>query len=642
MSTPPRLRPTAELKLWIVSLSLLPLLSTAPYLHLISFAMAAVAPTSKPLPKTPKTTRFANSAFSTPRSSRTPSTTASSPALSTPASSVHPSPSVPKRKSTIADLTLNWRDRSKGQSLTKRPSLTKVVEEDGKWSRSTGARTCSISRIGLLPAPKFLKTTSDSSDYPDSSDSDRDLGLHDPVSAIRVSLPSPSSATSAASLSPIHVPVNSTVSAPVTPARTTFPHHSSYPMSLPQLLHYSQSSPLASPSVSNFTRVAPTTARMLPSLSALQTSSNELASFLASSPISPSGSTLFPSLHAPTSIFDRLATVPISTVSHVPLVSTPTRAPVSPIISCSVCGSHASSAARGELTLLEPCKHLVCRACMTHSLNIVGEKNFSCMTCDAPIINFSLLSTAKAGNSVDPISTIKPPGIASMILASSFAPPVPITEPLSSEPTVIRIDNCPWDVTPTMLTTWVAPISPLAAHVLLDRKGKTLSHAFLELCTRDDARTILRACRTKILGSGRRARGVTLTLSSQNELRLQLFPNHNGALGTSDVDALGELIRTGTVFIKDVNLPHWLLASILRKVGPADKSLVGSATQEKLFALVVEAADKMLADRPAFDPAVLPDVLSAARECAAFSPQQQHQLDQLWQGVCALVFAPAS
>ena len=42
------------------------------------------------------------------------------------------------------------------------------------------------------------------------------------------------------------------------------------------------------------------------------------------------------------------------------------------------------------------------------------------------------------------------------------------------------------------------------------------------------------------------ARGVTLTLSSQDELRLQLFPNHNGALGNGDVDALGELIHTGT------------------------------------------------------------------------------------------------
>lgn len=55
-------------------------------------------------------------------------------------------------------------------------------------------------------------------------------------------------------------------------------------------------------------------------------------------------------------------------------------------------------------------------------------------------------------------------------------------------------------------------------HVLLDRKGKTLSHAYVELANDDIAKAALRGVQNAILGKGKRARGVTVTRSSQEEL----------------------------------------------------------------------------------------------------------------------------
>ena len=55
-------------------------------------------------------------------------------------------------------------------------------------------------------------------------------------------------------------------------------------------------------------------------------------------------------------------------------------------------------------------------------------------------------------------------------------------------------------------------------HVLLDKKGKTLSHAFVEMATPDAAKAALRTSQNSVLGKGKRARGVTVTRSNQEEL----------------------------------------------------------------------------------------------------------------------------
>ena len=65
-------------------------------------------------------------------------------------------------------------------------------------------------------------------------------------------------------------------------------------------------------------------------------------------------------------------------------------------------------------------------------------------------------------------------------------------------------------------------------HVLLDRKGKTLSHAYVEMVDEEAAKSALRTAQNSVLGKGKRARGVTVTRSGQEELMKALFPTWQG------------------------------------------------------------------------------------------------------------------
>ena len=74
-----------------------------------------------------------------------------------------------------------------------------------------------------------------------------------------------------------------------------------------------------------------------------------------------------------------------------------------------------------------------------------------------------------------------------------------------------------------MIVGWLK--QPVArAHVLLDRKGKTLSHVFVEMANEDAAKVALRTTQNSVLGQGKRARGVTVTRSSQEELMKAVSP----------------------------------------------------------------------------------------------------------------------
>jgi hypothetical protein len=73
------------------------------------------------------------------------------------------------------------------------------------------------------------------------------------------------------------------------------------------------------------------------------------------------------------------------------------------------------------------------------------------------------------------------------------------------------------DITPPVVVAWLRhPI--IRVHILLDPRGKTCSHAYVELSTEEIARAALRSVQNSVLGKGKRARGVTVTLSSQSEL----------------------------------------------------------------------------------------------------------------------------
>lgn len=60
---------------------------------------------------------------------------------------------------------------------------------------------------------------------------------------------------------------------------------------------------------------------------------------------------------------------------------------------CSVCSASAS-----PLSILVPCEHLICSSCLTGALNIVGEKDMRCTSCDKPVNDFKLLTPLKFDN----------------------------------------------------------------------------------------------------------------------------------------------------------------------------------------------------------------------------------------------------
>ena len=77
-------------------------------------------------------------------------------------------------------------------------------------------------------------------------------------------------------------------------------------------------------------------------------------------------------------------------------------------------------------------------------------------------------------------------------------------------------------------------------HVLLDRKGKTLSHAYVEMANADAAKAALRSAQNSVLGRGKRARGVTVTKSSQEELMKAVS---------------GRVFLSGAVYLRSVAFP---------------------------------------------------------------------------------------
>jgi hypothetical protein len=192
---------------------------------------------------------------------------------------------------------------------------------------------------------------------------------------------------------------------------------------------------------------------------------------------------------------------------------------------------------------------------------------------------------------------------------------------------VLRIDNVPWDITPPGLQTFFSlpPGVLVRSHVLLDRKGKTLSHAFVEIRGEEWARAVLRgdypgatgsgaaasglhkssavkaslgSGGSGVLGEGKRKRGVTITRGSMGELMYALFPSYRGTfepatgapqasqdghnaniasryprylLSLDEIKAMIVLIKEPTQFVKSPTLPIYALLSLLVKT-PAPSS----------------------------------------------------------------------
>lgn len=247
-----------------------------------------------------------------------------------------------------------------------------------------------------------------------------------------------------------------------------------------------------------------------------------------------------------------------------------------PPFACSVCGASGGTLA---LAVLEPCAHPLCPQCLTSALNIVGEKDMECAVCKSKVDNFQLhksppSSGFKSGpttagaakrasfgstREINVLQGLFDAGLAhgngglseydDFVMDRAQGSSTPVSARRGAEESVVlRIDNVPWvctvvnpsiyhscvvvkDITPPAIATWLKhPVQRV--HVLLDRKGKTLSHAYVEMVNADAAKAALRSAQNSVLGRGKRARGVTVTKSSQEELMKAVSRRvlHSGAL----------------------------------------------------------------------------------------------------------------
>nr|ATV82108.1 putative zinc finger protein [Strobilurus tenacellus] len=405
-----------------------------------------------------------------------------------------------------------------------------------------------------------------------------------------------------------------------------------------------------------------------------------------------------------------------STLALAPAPASPEPEPTP--VACSVCSRQNPP----RLAILVPCKHPLCSACLTSALNIVGEKDMECAVCKQSVEDFKLVSgappkakksasnrpasddgpTAKGKSFLDPL--FSSPGSATGGLESAFefergdsifshselraSTPPPRSQRRTSsrasqENTVLRIDNVPWDITPPTISAWLQqPIERV--HVLLDRKGKTMSHAFVEVESEQIAAAILRGetssspnkgredmafpvkrSRGSVLGKGRRARGVTVTRSSQEELMSALFPTWRGAfagtqpslagmendrmitalecgvMGESEVTALLYLIRSPDAhFLKVPSLPFHSLISVLSKF-PVDEEGRGVFWTTNLRDLLYDAAftatqvlQSRIEQEPAseeFNETLLHDLLRTGESCRIFTSEQTEKFREILQ-----------
>lgn len=323
-------------------------------------------------------------------------------------------------------------------------------------------------------------------------------------------------------------------------------------------------------------------------------------------------------------------------------------------LQCALCSRPNPSA------LLIPCSHKICTSCFTSSVNIVGEKSMKCSVpgCAVEVYDFKLVPASSSPTRTDsglsaadaalkaPVPRTASGGhgrhshtesaaeldfFQDMLDSDVVRSSTPRPSSQKDQTTIIlRIDNVPWDITPPGLHAFFSlPPGVLArAHVLLDRKGKTLSHAFVEIKGEEWARAVLRGDYSSgggstssrpgstrptsgrtgtvgggsgVLGEGRRKRGVTITRGSMGELMTALFPSFKGTFDstsglpvvTSDtigsryprylfsmdeIRSMSALIKEPTQFVKSATLPIYALISVLGHVPAASSAGAGSGS----------------------------------------------------------------
>ncbi|KAG6844811.1 hypothetical protein H0H87_003477 [Tephrocybe sp. NHM501043] len=389
---------------------------------------------------------------------------------------------------------------------------------------------------------------------------------------------------------------------------------------------------------------------------------------------------------------------------------------------CSVCLALSPR----TLAILAPCSHPLCSACLTSALNIVGEKDMECAVCRGKVADFKLVSgftrdaqlpspgptlTSTSNNGRSGLGRKTPEqDMGTSFMDPLFSSPeyggtgrahaledlfefglglegarastpkhedsrneldtkqldsrekVERTNDKCGESVVLRIDNVPWPL--------------VRVHVLLDKRGKTMSHAYVEVADVAIAGRILRGEvqgkfpngkpreRGSVLGKGRRARGVTVTRSGQEELMADLFPNWRGSfdgsrpslagldndqvigalegglIGENEVVGLLHLIKEpDSHFLKAPSLPFHSLISILSKFpSDVDSRVFWSSVVRDTLYDVTYAAVQILLSRVNFKVEsggefeysmdLVSDLVKTALTCHAFTAQQLNKFNE--------------
>lgn len=104
-------------------------------------------------------------------------------------------------------------------------------------------------------------------------------------------------------------------------------------------------------------------------------------------------------------------------------------------ISCASCGS-------SEADVMLSCSHAMCSGCFTASLNIVGEKRFSCPKCFEPILDFRFTSS-KPTQPLTPSIDIRPQ-VASKNASDTTSLHDSFEDITPEKYAVLRLDDVPW------------------------------------------------------------------------------------------------------------------------------------------------------------------------------------------------------
>ncbi|CDZ96207.1 Nucleotide-binding, alpha-beta plait [Phaffia rhodozyma] len=209
-----------------------------------------------------------------------------------------------------------------------------------------------------------------------------------------------------------------------------------------------------------------------------------------------------------------------------------------------------------------PCACVVCKQCFTSGMNVVCDVAggiMRCPSCTTTVNDFSTFSPPKQETS----SKVQPK-VQTRVL--------PSINDQSNMPVILRFDNASWDVTPEMIIDFL-PENALAdpsqnphpIHLLINPfDGKTKDFFFVEVVSKSAAAAVIKSCQSTILGEGRRARPVTITLSNLTELRREIQPTSARALN-SVLELCSTAFSTKKSYIKRKSFPFLYMMTILTR-----------------------------------------------------------------------------